>query len=98
MDMNHPLAGQDIDLTAVVHKIFEKPFDRGGDCRELTECIASGPGMKARYNGMATDFSVPGAFDREDTTEDSHFYEKPRLVTHVDDRAIQTISGLYGGA
>lgn len=96
MDMNHPLAGKEIEITASVNKIYEKPFDRGGHCRELTKTITSGPGMQARYNGMPTDFSVPGAFEREDETIDSLFYEKPRLVTHIDDRAIQTITELYG--
>jgi len=97
MDMNHPLAGLEIEVTAVVQKIYEKPFDRGGNCRELSESIASGPGMQARFNGMPTDFSATDAFAREDETDDSRFYEKPRLVTHIDERAIQSIAGLYGG-
>lgn len=96
VDMNHPLSGYDIALTAIVHKIYDKPFDRGGNCRELAEAVASGPGMQTRYKGMPTDFSIPGSFSRTDEAPDSRFYEKPRLVTHIDDRAIETISGLYG--
>ncbi|MGM0787320.1 MAG: methyltransferase domain-containing protein [Thermodesulfobacteriota bacterium] len=97
MDMNHPLAGYEIDLSASVHKIYQKPFDRGGKCRELTESIASGPGMQARYKGKPTDFYIPGAFRRQDERSDRIFYETPRMVNHIDDRAIRTISGIYGG-
>ena len=96
VDMNHPLSGYDIELTTIVHKIYDKPFDRGGNCRELAEAVASGPGIQARYKGIPTDFSIPGAFSRTDEAPDSRFYEKPRLVNHIDDQAIGTISGLYG--
>ncbi|MBS3755839.1 MAG: methyltransferase domain-containing protein [Desulfobacterales bacterium] len=97
VDFNHPLAGYEIELTAAVHSVTDKPFDRGGQCKELSETVASdGPGMQARYKGIPTDFSAPGAFARDDETDDTRFYEKPRLVTHIDDRAIETISGLYG--
>ncbi|MGM0404505.1 MAG: methyltransferase domain-containing protein, partial [Thermodesulfobacteriota bacterium] len=97
VDMNHPLATHALEVTAKVHKIYDKPFDRGGNCRELGESIADGgPGMQARYNATATDFFRPGAFAREDEAADSRFYERPRLVTHIDERAIETISGLYG--
>jgi FKBP-type peptidyl-prolyl cis-trans isomerase 2 len=96
MDMNHPLAGYDIEITAVVNKIKQKTSNRGGSCRELAETIASGPGMQARYKGNPTDFSIPGAFDRQDETHDHRFYEKPRLVTHIDDQAIEIIAALYG--
>lgn len=97
-DLNHPLAGYDLEVTSIVHKIYDKPFDRGGNCRELGETIVSGPGMQARYNGLPTDFTaIPDAFSRTDETADSRFYEKPRMVNHIDDRAIETISGFYGG-
>jgi SAM-dependent methyltransferase len=36
-----------------------------------------------------------GAFDRVDETPDPLFYESPRLVTHIDDRAIATVTHLY---
>ncbi|HMA85673.1 MAG TPA: methyltransferase domain-containing protein [Desulfosalsimonadaceae bacterium] len=96
VDLNHPLAGREIEVTAVVHDIFDKPFDRGGKCKEMLETITEGPGMQARYNGEPTDFLAPDAFVRGDETHDARFYEKPRLVNHIDDRAVATISGLYG--
>ncbi len=36
-----------------------------------------------------------GAFGRMDETPDEEFYKIPRLVTHIDDRAIQAVTQLY---
>jgi hypothetical protein len=37
----------------------------------------------------------PGAFARLDETDDALFYEPPRLVQHIDDRAIAALTELY---
>lgn len=34
-------------------------------------------------------------FEREDTTPDDRFYRAPRLVTHIDDGAIEAVGALY---
>jgi SAM-dependent methyltransferase len=36
-----------------------------------------------------------GAFERYDETPDEEFYRTPRLVTHIDDRAIAAVTQLY---
>ena len=36
-----------------------------------------------------------GFFDRQDETEDTHFYGMQRLVTHIDDGAIAAVGELY---
>jgi len=36
-----------------------------------------------------------GFFDRSDGSDDASFYSWPRLVTHIDDRAIAAVSALY---
>jgi ubiquinone/menaquinone biosynthesis C-methylase UbiE len=36
-----------------------------------------------------------GAFGRMDETPDEEFYRAPRLVTHIDDRAIAAVTQLY---
>jgi len=36
-----------------------------------------------------------GAFGRMDETPDEEFYRTPRLVTHIDERAIATVTQLY---
>ena len=46
--------------------------------------------MDDRYQGFPDGF-----FDRSDATEDTHFYSVPRLVTHLDDAAIDAVGGLY---
>ncbi len=37
----------------------------------------------------------PGFFDRGDPSPDASFYDQPRLVTHIDDGAIDAVGGLY---
>jgi SAM-dependent methyltransferase len=37
----------------------------------------------------------PGFFDRADPSPDSVFYSWPRLVTHIDDRAIAAVGAFY---
>ncbi len=37
----------------------------------------------------------PQAFRRHDETPDADFYAQPRLVAHIDDRAIAAVTGLY---
>jgi len=33
----------------------------------------------------------PGFFDRTDTAPDEQFYAQPRLVMHLDDRAVRAV-------
>jgi SAM-dependent methyltransferase len=37
----------------------------------------------------------PGFFDRTDPSPDADFYAPPRLVTHLDDRAVAAVGALY---
>ena len=39
--------------------------------------------------------SLPNDFRRYDETPDEKFYRTPRLVTHIDDRAIAAVTQLY---
>jgi hypothetical protein len=95
-DLNHPLSSKDLKLTAIVHDSMIKPYDRGGECAVVLECVADGPGMQVRKNGLPTDFFSDHAFDREDNVEDHLFYQQPRFVNHLDDTAIETVSRIYG--
>ena len=96
VNLNHPLAGRKIELEVIVRDVSEKTSDRGGRLTDWLEAITDGPGMQVRWNGNPTDFFSDAPFVREDEQDDPVFYEKPRLVTHVDSRAIETISALYG--
>ena len=37
----------------------------------------------------------PGAFEKEDGSDDAAFYAYPRLVTHIDEAAITALTGFY---
>ena len=37
----------------------------------------------------------PGDFARQDESDDSLFYQQPRLVVHIDDQAIAVIGELF---
>jgi SAM-dependent methyltransferase len=46
---------------------------------------------------METDRELPpGAFERDDESDDARFYAPPRLVTHIDDGAIAALGEFYG--
>ncbi len=97
-DLNHPLAQYPIDLEARFEHIKNGKVERGGRCAAwLEEITANGPGMQARLQGAATDFSVPDAYTRADETEDIHFYKTPRLVGHIDSIASSFLEQEYVG-
>ncbi len=95
-DFNHPLAGRPLRLEARVLDVREKFEEHGGTATDWIEQATTGPGMQARYNGSATHFFETRAFEREDDGEDEDFYRTPRLVQHIDEQAIATLSDLYG--
>lgn len=95
-DFNHPLSGKAIELEVVVRETEQKTTDRGGRLTDWTETITEGPGMQVRCNGSPTDFFSDSPYVRSDEEADPIFYDQPRLVTHIDNKAIDTISTLYG--
>ncbi len=96
VDFNHPMAGKDMELLVTVRDVRAKQSDRGGRLMDWMETIAEGPGMQARLNGKATDFFSDNAFSRSDEQNDILFYEKARLVNHIDSKADEIIGRLYG--
>jgi hypothetical protein len=96
-DLNHPLAGKPVELTAVIDSVAGKAGDLGGSCADWLEMISSGPGMQARCKGLQVDFFSDDPFRRADENDDAVFYDTPRLVTHIDDEAIGIVKGIYGG-
>lgn len=96
VDLNHPLAGKTLQLTAVIGSIAAKSGDLGGSCIDWAEAISAGPGMQARCRGVQTDFFSDDPFRRTDEDDDAVFYDRSRLVTHIDEEAIGIVKGLYG--
>lgn len=97
VDFNHPMAGTKLVVRATVLDVRNKPPEMGGGtCHDWMETLIAGPGMQIRWNDQATDFFSDNPFQRKDETPDSHFYQKPRFVNHIDTTAIANISALYG--
>jgi len=95
-DFNHPLANQNLELEITVDEVQKKRADTGGVCHDWIQVICDGPGMQVRQSRTPTDFFADDPYARPDDQDDAHFYEKPRLVNHIDDQADATISSLYG--
>ncbi len=97
-DFNHPLAQQQaLKLAAKVHDILGDQAERGGSCNDWAEVVTSqGVGFQTRCQNRATNFLADDPFGRLDSTDDTEFYSKPRIVTHIDAKAIEIITDFYG--
>jgi SAM-dependent methyltransferase/FKBP-type peptidyl-prolyl cis-trans isomerase 2 len=95
VDLNHPLSGKELVISAVIGKVDTKGTERGGSSIDWMEELGNGPGMQARWRGQRTDFFSGEAFTRDDESPDSLFYRQPRLVQHIDDTAIEMCRNTY---
>ncbi len=95
-DLNHPMAGRRPGIEAWLHELRPKFEEHGGSIVDWLEAAAEGPGMQARVGNAATDFFGDDAFARQDEADDGRFYERPRMVQHLDAAARGVISRLYG--
>ena len=96
VDFNHPLAGKDLDLSAVIGKVGFKGAERGGTSIDWMETLTSGPGMQARWQLQQTDYFSGGGFERADSQPDAIFYQHPRFVHHIDETAREMVKYTYG--
>jgi len=96
VDFNPPLAGKRGDLELVVDAVREKTDERGGTSRVWIDELTAGPGMQARFIDRPTDFFSDDPFRREDEKNDAAFYQRPRMVQHIDDTAMGVIGQIYG--
>ena len=96
VDLNHPLAGKELDLSVVVGKIEAKSIERGGTSVDWMENLTSGPGMQARWQTQPTDYFSSDAFERDDEQPDEQFYQQPRYVHHIDGTAREVVKNTYG--
>jgi SAM-dependent methyltransferase len=94
-DLNHPLAGAKLRLSAKVLGARKKRAEVGGRSRDFIADLTDGPGVQARAGGAATDFFTPGWSARAVEDDDAVFYSVPRMVVHLDRRALETIRDLY---
>lgn len=96
VELNHPLAGRPLTLGATILDAWETGSERGGLCHDLAAMVTdNGPGMQARWHNQPTDFWSDVPFIRMAAGPDDEFYEKPRLVDHIDRTATRQIERLY---
>jgi FKBP-type peptidyl-prolyl cis-trans isomerase 2 len=95
-DANHPLTEKSIQFKAIIRNVREKFEEHGGTSIDWIETALSGPGMQARVNGEPTDFFAGRPFRRSDENEDRLFYDRPRMVNHIDAAAAGILRQLYG--
>jgi len=96
VDFNHPLAGYELNLNAVIGDVKHKTWDKGGESRDWISLLSTGPGMQARARKSSTDFFSDSPFIRQDETPDNVFYQNPRLVHHFDDTAREMVRHING--
>lgn len=95
VDFNHPLAGKDLHLSAVIGKVGRMEAERGGTSIDWMETLTAGPGMQARWNMQQTDYFSDSGFERADDQPDEKFYRHPRLVHHIDETAREMVKNTY---
>lgn len=96
IDLNHPLAGRALTVSARVVEPVLPTTAFTGEVADWLERLATGPGMQARAQGRPTDFWGGDALLREDESPDPAFYAQPRLVGHLDELASRHVADLYG--
>ena len=96
VDFNHPLAGKDLQLSIVIGMVGLKSAERGGSSTDWIETLTDGPGMQARWQTQQTDYFSSDSSEREDDQPDANFYQKPRLVHHIDETAREMVKNTYG--
>lgn len=97
VDLNHPLAAREMNLSAAILNIRQAGEEHGGVCHDIAEMATiGGPGMQARWDDQPTDFWSDDPFVRLSNEADAFFYQMPRMVDHIDRAASSQIERLYG--
>ena len=96
VDLNHPLAGDALELSASLVEELPPRGLRCGSCQDIARMVTEkGPGLEALRADLGADFFGDYPFTRLDDNPDTVFYRMPRLVEHVDAVATREISGIY---
>ncbi|PUB90304.1 MAG: methyltransferase type 11 [gamma proteobacterium symbiont of Ctena orbiculata] len=97
VDFNHSMARFPIQVQFRVDEILPGYDRRGGRCLDPLLELIQYPGLSAPLaDGNLTDFADhANARGRMDETDDASFYNRPRLVQHLDRQALKLVNGLY---
>jgi SAM-dependent methyltransferase len=97
IDLNHPLARIPLSVAACIHHRDGIAGEHGGRCNDVVmDVLEAGAGLEALHAPGSTDFFSGSAFERIDPRPDERFYEKARLVPHIDSMASRQIGEIYG--
>jgi SAM-dependent methyltransferase len=98
VDLNHPFARFAAQVECEVNAVHPGSDMRGGRCTNPLDDLVRYTGLSAPLaDGSETDFGEHGnGMARLDERQDGVFYQQPRLVQHLDTRALTVVSGLYG--
>jgi SAM-dependent methyltransferase len=95
-DLNHPLAGREIDFGVRILDAWSAVAERREHSHGVVELATrDGPGMQARWRAQPTDFFSDRPFARWAQEPDAEFYAMTRLVDHLDRTAIAQVGKLY---
>lgn len=97
IDSRHPLAGVPVRLGISVLSTWGASEEHGGICNDIAMlATGEGPGMQLPLPVGTSDFWYPAAMGRLDNRGDEVFYERTRLVHHLDSHCRAQIEALYG--
>ncbi len=95
-DLNHPLAGRTVTVSARLLDTWQAGDAHGARCNDVAKLLTQhGVGMQSRWRAEPTDFFSDLPFTRMAPEADSAFYAKARLVDHLDRSATAQIESLY---
>ena len=97
VDLNHPLARFPFTVACRVEQVLPGSDRRGGRCGSPLDDLLRYPGLAAPvHDGRDTEFGDDEhGLARMDEREDRLFYSNPRLLQHLDARALETVNALY---
>jgi len=97
VDLNHPLARFPLRVQCRLNRVLPGSDRRGGRCTSPLDDLVRYPGLAAPLpDGASTDFGANAdGMSRMDERGDSVFYTSPRMVQHLDARALESVNALY---
>ncbi len=95
VDFNHPFSGIEARLKMAIQNIHQNDRKFGGTCSDWIDQLVTGPGMQTRYGTLKTDFFNENTFKRNDSTPDDIFYQKDRMVHHIDAMSQTVLQNIY---
>ncbi len=97
VDLNHPLARFPLQVSCRLVRVLPGSDRRGGRCTSPLDDLVRFPGLAAPvHDGLDTDFGDnEHGLARLDERADDAFYANPRMVQHLDTRALAAVNALY---